>query len=197
MFERFSTPARRVVKDAQMHARQLHHPLIGTEHLLLALLDPASGTPAAVLREAGIDPERVRAHLARRVQPAPGPLTEDDAQALRAIGIDLDAVLARLEQSLGPDAWPAPAPAPRRGLLRRRLPAWSAAGPRFGPRAKKVLELSLREALALRHNYIGAEHILLGLLREGQGLAARILFDAGLDLKQLRRAVLARMPTAA
>ena len=54
------------------------------------------------------------------------------------------------------------------------------------PRSKKVLELSLREALALKHKHIGTEHILLGLIREGQGLAAKILADRGLDLKQLR-----------
>lgn len=194
MFERFTAPARRVVQDAGAHARQLHHPLIGTEHLLLALLDPASGIPAVVLREAGVHPDRVREQLDRLVTPAAGTLTQDDAQALRSIGIDLDAVLARLEQSLGPDAWTTPAPAPRRGLLRRRPKAWTV---RFGPRAKKVLELSLREALALRHNYIGAEHILLGLIRDGQGMAAKILTDAGLDLDQLRRATLARMTTAA
>ena len=54
-----------------------------------------------------------------------------------------------------------------------------------------MLELSLREALHLRHNYIGTEHILLGLLREGQGLAARILADSGGRADELRRSVLA------
>ncbi len=63
----------------------------------------------------------------------------------------------------------------------------------FTPRAKKVLELSLREALQLRHNYIGTEHILLGLIREGEGLAAQALADAGADLADVRQRVLDRV----
>jgi ATP-dependent Clp protease ATP-binding subunit ClpC len=60
----------------------------------------------------------------------------------------------------------------------------------FTPRAKKVLELSLREALALGHNYIGTEHVLLGLAREGQGVAMRILLDFGADGDRIRREVM-------
>ena len=63
----------------------------------------------------------------------------------------------------------------------------------FTPRAKKVLELSLREALQLRHNYIGTEHILLGLIREGEGLAAQGLADAGAELADVRQRVLDRV----
>jgi ATP-dependent Clp protease ATP-binding subunit ClpC len=59
----------------------------------------------------------------------------------------------------------------------------------FTPRAKKVLELSLREALRLGHGYIGTEHILLGLIREGQGLGAMILVRRGGDLDRVRRMV--------
>src|SRR6201994_2853953 len=63
----------------------------------------------------------------------------------------------------------------------------------FTPRAKKTLELSLREALSLGHKYIGTEHILLGLIREGQGIAAQILAE-GADLPQLRAAVIEAVP---
>jgi ATP-dependent Clp protease ATP-binding subunit ClpA len=56
----------------------------------------------------------------------------------------------------------------------------------FSPRAKKVLELSLREALRLNHKFIAPEHLMLGILREGQGLAARILADRSVDFDQLR-----------
>jgi ATP-dependent Clp protease ATP-binding subunit ClpC len=59
----------------------------------------------------------------------------------------------------------------------------------FTPRAKKVLELSLREALQLGHNYIGTEHILLGLIREGEGVAAQVLQKLGADLNRVRQAV--------
>ena len=67
----------------------------------------------------------------------------------------------------------------------------------FTPRAKKVLELALREALRLRHHHIGTEHILLGLLREGHGLAALVLTEAGVDLDDLRRRVETALRTAA
>src|SRR5699024_11497319 len=58
------------------------------------------------------------------------------------------------------------------------------------PRAKKVLELSLREALQLRHSYIGTEHILLGLIREGEGVAAQVLVKLGADLGRVRQEVI-------
>src|SRR5699024_5492475 len=60
----------------------------------------------------------------------------------------------------------------------------------FTPRAKKVLELSLREALQLGHNYIGTEHILLGLIREGEGVAAQVLVQLGADLNRVRQTVI-------
>jgi ATP-dependent Clp protease ATP-binding subunit ClpC len=67
----------------------------------------------------------------------------------------------------------------------------------FTPRAKKVLELSLREALALGHNYIGTEHVLLGLVRENQGVAARILLDFDADAEKIRNEVVGMMSGAA
>lgn len=65
----------------------------------------------------------------------------------------------------------------------------------FTPRAKKVLDLSLREALALGHNYIGTEHILLGLVRENQGVASRILVDFGADAEKVRNEVMRYLTT--
>ncbi len=67
-------------------------------------------------------------------------------------------------------------------------PATATGGP-FSARSKKVLELSLREAIRLRHRHIGTEHILLGLLREGNGLAALALTEAGVDLADVRQRV--------
>lgn len=66
----------------------------------------------------------------------------------------------------------------------------------FTPRAKRVLELGLREALSLGHNYIGTEHILLGLVRENEGVAARILLDFDADPDKVRNEVIARLPAA-
>jgi len=195
MFERFTDRARAVVVRAKAEARELRHPVVGTEHLLLAMLSDEGSLAYAVLHDAGVDAESVRAEVRRVVGTSPTLLGEEDAAALRTIGIDLDTVLARIEETFGPDALDTlPAP-PRRGLLGRRKRG--GAGGRFAPRAKKVLELSLREALRLKHNYIGTEHILLGLIREGEGLAAKILTEAGVDLADLRRATEARLRHAA
>jgi ATP-dependent Clp protease ATP-binding subunit ClpA len=193
MFERFTVEAREVVVRAKQESRDLHHPRIGTEHLLLALLSDQAGVAYAVLHEAGLDAARVRAEIERLVGTPPPLLSDTDAAALRTIGIDLDAVLARIEESFGPDALNAAPPPGRRGLLRRGRRGGSG----FTPRAKKVLELSLREAIRLNHRSIGTEHILLGMIRDGSGLAARILTDAGVTLDDLRRATLAALGRAA
>jgi ATP-dependent Clp protease ATP-binding subunit ClpA len=199
MFERFTHAAREVVVRAQEEARDLAQRPIGTQHLLLALLADSAGpvATAPALTEHGVDARSVRAAVLRLVGPGPEPsapeidTTADDAAALKAIGIDLDAVRRAIEQNFGPGALrlPQPAAPKRRGLL-RRAPRTSTAGHiPFSPRAKKILELSLREALRLKHNFIAPEHIVLGILREGQGLAMRILADAEVDPAQLRAEV--------
>jgi len=193
MFERFTTAARTVVVQARQEADTLRHPYIGSEHLLLALLGEQAGTSHRVLRAAGLDAGRVRADLQRLPGGSGATLTEQDAQALRTIGIDLDAVLARIAASTGSAACPPPPRSRRRGLLRRV----TGSSVPFTARAKKVLELSVREAVALRHGSIGTEHLLLGLLREGGGLAAQILADAGADPAALRAATLAALEQAA
>ncbi len=95
------------------------------------------------------------------------------ARALALLGISLAAVRQQVEEIMGQGKKRAPA---------AHLP--------FTPRAKKVLELSLREALHLGHNYIGTEHILLGLIREGEGIAARVLVKLGADLSRVRQEVI-------
>lgn len=171
MFERFTPDARQVVVLAQEEARALRHGHIGTEHLLLALLRLDTPT-TAVLRRHGLDHDQVAAAVGAHLG------AEDlDAEALRTLGIDLDAVRDVAEATFGPGALDAP----RRGRQRKapgHIP--------FTSRAKKVLELSLREALAMRANRITDGHITLGLIREGQGLAAKVLHDRGVDLPALR-----------
>jgi ATP-dependent Clp protease ATP-binding subunit ClpA len=200
MFERFTNDARAVVARSQDEARGLGHRYIGTEHLLLGLLDPSAGTGYAVLTAAGIDRERVRTAIVNVVGTGKGtgPLSDDDAEALQAIGIDLPAVRAKIEEVFGPGALDWPTRPRRRGLLRRRDRDCPPSGRiPFTARAKKVLELSLREAVALHHDYLGTEHVLLGLIREGHGLAALILTDAGLSLEDLRAQTIARLDEAA
>jgi len=135
MFERFTDRARRVVVYAQDEARLLDHNYIGTEHILLGLLQEGGGVAAKALDSLGISPEAVR---------------------------------LRTEEIIG------------RGQYSQEghIP--------FTPRAKKVLELALVESRQLGHRYIGTEHILLGLIREGQGVAAQVLTGLGADLAVVR-----------
>lgn len=189
MFERFTVQAGEVVRRACNETAALRDSHVGTHHLLLSLLHEDAGIAYTVLHEAGIDQQRVRADIERLTRSRSIALSDEDAAALKTIGIDLDAVLSRIAESFGPVA---PVPESRRGWWAQ----WRD-GSRFGPRAKKVLELALREAVRLRHNDIGAEHILLGIIREGEGLAAKILIDAGLTLDGLRRQVLAALDKAA
>ncbi|MEV4759961.1 Clp protease N-terminal domain-containing protein [Micromonospora sp. NPDC049559] len=190
MLERFTPQARQALETARAERRRFRHDHIGTEHLLLGLLDERTGPVAGLLRAAGVDADQVRAEIEREVEPAE--LGESDAEALRSIGIDLDAVRATVERTFGEGALEAPVPPGRRKLFGGRYP-----GSRLTPRARKVLELSLREALRLRHEHIGPEHILLGLLREGEGLAALLLVRAGLDLDDLRRRTVSSLEQAA
>ena len=181
MFERFTQLARQTVVEAQVAARRLNHGWIGTEHLLLGLLADDGGIAARVLTDLGITSEAVEREILSIVGAGP----HDDAQALAAIGIDLDEVRRRVEASFGPGAlqWPpAVCGRGRKGRVGPHVP--------FTPRAKKVLELSLREAVRLKHNYIGTEHILLGLLREGEGLACEVLFKLGAGMETTRARVL-------
>lgn len=139
MFERFTDRARRVVVLAQEEARLLNHNYIGTEHILLGLLNEGEGIAA---------------------------------QALESLDIDLASVRDEVVKIIGQGQQSPSGHIP------------------FTPRAKKVLELSLREALQLGHNYIGTEHILLGLIREGEGVAAQVLQQLGAELQKVRQTVI-------
>jgi len=218
MFERFTGEARNIVVQAQDHARRLGHPYIGCEHLLLG----AASQPApagAVLREHGLTPERIEAEIIRilgydRRVAALGGL---DREALASIGIDLDVVRARIEAAFGPDALARATLAsrrPRRRGLRSRLrrPARNARqlptvarkaelmdvspAPRghipFTDRAKKCLQLSLREALSRQDGYIGAEHVTLALTGMDDGMVPGILSGLGVPAAELRSAILGR-----
>ena len=138
MFERFTDRARRVIARAQEEARMLNHNYIGTEHLLLGLVNGGEGV---------------------------------GARTLESLDISLEAVRQQVEEIIG------------RGQQARsgHIP--------FTPRAKTVMELSLREAVQFGHNYIGTEHILLGLIREGDGVAAQVLVQLGADLNRVRQQV--------
>ena len=139
MFQRFTDRARRVVVLAQHEARTLDHDYIGTEHILLGIIDEGAGVATT---------------------------------ALTSMGINLDEMRQAVQDTIGRGAQPRES---------GHIP--------FTPQAKKVLELSLRESMQLGHEYIGTEHILLALIREGGG-AAQLLAGAGVDLDRARQHVI-------
>lgn len=195
MFERFTVAARQTVIRARDEARILGHSHIGTEHLLLALSATPSGAPSTVLGDVGLNSDRLRAAIQR--QTTTPRLTDEDAAALRTIGIDLEDVLARIEALAGPQ--PTLEGEGQRPGDRSR--GWARRGARgrlaFTRRAKTVLEFSLREARSLGHNHLGTEHIFLGLLQVDDGMAIRILIEAGADPQELRTATLRALDQAA
>jgi ATP-dependent Clp protease ATP-binding subunit ClpA len=172
MFERFTRQARAVVVGAQLEARTLGDGAIGTEHLLLSMLsDPGTASGRALARH-GLTHDDVGSDVVRRTG---GELL--DGPALTTLGIDLEAVRERVEEAFGPGSLDRP---------RGRTPDGHIP---FSPRAKKVLELALREALASGAREITDLHVLLGLLREDQGLAATVLRDRDVDPTALREEI--------
>jgi ATP-dependent Clp protease ATP-binding subunit ClpA len=216
MFERFTGDARTAVVQAQAHARRLGHRYIGCEHLLLAAA--STGEPAAAaLREHGVTPQTVETEIVRLVGlgQAASLFSAADREALASIGIDLEAVRARIEAAFGADAFTRAAPDACRGnrpawpkspmaRLRRRRRSHAAAGQYasagayptghlpFTPRAKKSLEHSLREAKARHDNYIGVEHLTLALVAMNDGAVPPILSALGASPAALRTAILDR-----
>src|SRR5690606_25647658 len=139
LFERFTDRARRVIVLAQEESRSLNHNYIGTEHILLGLLNEGEGIAAKALEPLGVGLESVREAVVQ--------------------------LLAAAQQTAAGHIRSAPPPA-------------------------RALGLSLREALQLGHNYIGTEHILLGLIREGEGVAAQVLQQLGAELQKVRQSVI-------
>ncbi|GAA5101110.1 Clp protease N-terminal domain-containing protein [Nocardia iowensis] len=193
MFERFTRSARTAVVMAQEDARELRSPNIEVEHVLLGLLSQSEPELKALLAEAGITHDGVMSALAARGKFEP--LGEEDAAALRSIGIDLDAVRESLEANFGEDALDRAVPPERRGLF-----GWGSGGNLghipFTKEAKKVLELSLREALARKDKAIESAHVLLGILRAPNQTTERLLGGSD-SIQDIRSKVLALLDRAA
>lgn len=188
MFERFTTAARAAVIGAQTHARQAGHTEIGAADLLAGVLDDTEGIPARVLADLGVA-------IGPGVAATEEVFDADDAAALGSLGIDLDAVRRRAEQTFGAGALDRRR-RQRPGLFGRRSGAGHIP---FNREAKTALELSLREALAEGHRSLGTEHVFLGLLATEQGTALRVLQRLGVQEGRaaLKRRVLARLADAA
>ncbi len=140
MFDRFTERARKVMSLARQEAQRFNHDYIGTEHILLGLVQEGSGVAAQVLKNLDVELRKIRIEVEKIVKNGTNMVT------------------------MG------------------QLP--------FTPRAKKVLELALEEAQNLGHNYIGTEHLLLGLIRENEGIAAQVLLNLGTKLEEVREEVL-------
>jgi len=131
MFKRYTEKAKRAIMIAQEEAINLNHDYIGTEHILIGLIKEEEGVASQVLRQ---------------------------------LGVNVDKVVEEVERLVGKGEYQ------QVGEIA------------FTPRAKKILELASQEASQLKNNYIGTEHILLGLIKEGSGVAVRILADLGINL---------------
>ena len=139
----FTPRAQQVLALARKEADRFHHNYVGTEHLLLGLINLGQGVAVNVLQKMGLDLQTVRAAVEKQV-------------------------------GKGPESKPS-----------GNIP--------YTPRVKKVLALSGKEAKALNHSYVGTEHILLGLLREGEGVAARVLKSLDVDIERCRNEILAEL----
>lgn len=140
MYERFTDRARKAIQLASHAARSFNHEYIGTEHILLGLVNVGSGAAAKVFENLVVDPNVIRRQIAKLVQTGPDLVT-----------------IGKLPQT---------------------------------PRVKKVIEYAFEEARNLKHGYVGTEHLLLGLLREEETVAAQILMKLGLKLEVVRNEVL-------
>ena len=172
MFEKFTKPARRVVESAVGYAERADAAEVRPEHLLEAIVADEGCLAVRVVDRLGVPASQLRETLDRQRSQYVDGLDAEDAEALRVLGIDLDEVVRRIGRDL-------------EGTRARSRKG----RPRFSRAAKKALELSLREALALRHNYIGTEHLLLGLARCDDRVVADTLAACGLDRRSLRSAV--------
>jgi ATP-dependent Clp protease ATP-binding subunit ClpA len=193
MFERFTDKARKVVILAKGKATERGDDQIRPVHMLYGLA-AADGVAARVLSAVGVDAAAVDRELGRTGRPPRGSLRSGDepaggdAEALAAIGIDLDEIKRRIEDSFGPGALQR-VPLTPKGPLN-----WTGRLP-LAEGSKLTLALALKEARALHHTYIGTEHVLLGLLRVAErqphaDFAAVTLPDLGLDPADVRTRVL-------
>jgi ATP-dependent Clp protease ATP-binding subunit ClpA len=187
MFERFALDTRAAVVLAQEEARESGGE-IGAQHLLLGVLRAAGQDLAAVLGRHRLTADAVRARLVESSSAADATF-DDDADALRAIGIDLRVVRDSVARTFGPDAFDsALRRSGRRGRRRGHVPLTRP--------AKKVVELALREALAHKDKEIRCEHIMLGILRGGDQTAVGLITEH-VDTTQLRAAIVNLLAKAA
>jgi ATP-dependent Clp protease ATP-binding subunit ClpA len=176
VFELFTRLAKRAIVVSQDEAMALGHDFIGTEHLLLGMAGVPESTAGSVLREHGVAPMPARTETVRLLvgMGISGTARQDAADALATIGIDLDEIRRRADESFGPGQFLYPRPP-------------------YTRRAKTVLEQSVRESRDRGDENVGTEHMLLAMIAEGSGVGMRVLAGLGVDPADLRAAVLERL----
>ena len=192
MFERFTRDARTVVVAAIDLCSTLEADEVRPVHLLLALTQEGNGA-RGLLAAHGITEDAVGAALGAPRPAAPPPLGDDDAAALRSLGIDLDAIRKAVDGQFGEGALQGASAPSTEGaepddididLSGRRFTVGGHV--RFGRGAKKVLELSLREAIRVHSREIRSEHIALAVLRTDDDAVRMLLSSLGVDVAALR-----------
>jgi ATP-dependent Clp protease ATP-binding subunit ClpA len=216
MFERFTDRARKTMALANLEAQRFGHEYIGTEHILLGMIKEGGGTGATALTRVGLDLQRVRLEVEKRIKEGStaalgklpqtavakkaiefaivesrelghryvgtehmllGLIREPDGLAgrvLRELGVTLEAARASVVALLTSTADDKPRSAAAPGKLE------------LTDRARKTLALANQEAQRFNHEYIGTEHILLGLVKEGSGVGASVLKNLDVDLRKVR-----------
>jgi ATP-dependent Clp protease ATP-binding subunit ClpA len=210
MFERFTDRARKVMALANQRALQLNAREIDTEHILLGLVDEGSGLGAEILARHA-DLRKVRQAIEKQLRAEPGPAgmgkLPQTAAAKRVILHAIEEADGLGHQHVGTEHWLLALVRERNSLageilasfglhleqLRDEVSSAKPGGPplpsmfmQFTDRARTVMALANREAQRFNHEYIGTEHILLGLLKEGNGVGAHVLMDLGVDLTKAR-----------
>ncbi len=217
-FQKFTERARKVLTLAQEEAQRFNHNYIGTEHLLLGLVREEGGVAARVLRNMGVDLAEARARVEFIVGQGDSmivgelglttrakkviELAVDEARKLNHHYIGTEHLLLGLireDEGIGAgvlESLGVRLPEARRQIVQVISQGGTSVGgempegfQRFTDRVRMVLTYAQEEAQRLNHNYIGTEHLLLGLVREGDGVAARVLNNMGVQLPKVRAAV--------
>ena len=176
MFEKFTDRAKRVLVLAQDEAMEQGHDNIGTEHVLVGLASVRDTVAGEVLHDKGVTVPALREEIGR-VLVASGVQSvgpQAATEALASIGIDVEEIRRKADETFGPGKFHFPRPP-------------------FTSRAKKVMEHTLRQSIELGSATIGTEHLLLGILAEGEGVAVKVLRNLDVDVETLRPAVLERL----
>ncbi|MFD9893948.1 Clp protease N-terminal domain-containing protein [Amycolatopsis sp. NPDC059027] len=175
MFERFTPDVRFALVDAQRLATEMGSREIEPLHLLAELVRSADSDASRLLTRLGVSRDDIAGELERFRRR--GGITDTDAEALTELGIDVEQIVERVEQTHGPGALAGPGQG-RRG--KRTLP--------FAPTTKRLIEGCLRQAIEIGDKTLGQDHLLLALAAQ-QGVAADLLARHGADYPTLRRAM--------